>query len=614
MVILTKKDYAHELNRLVNDTTTYQLLKKNPNKELKSKLKIFLNKGIADHIINKKDGRYMLPKAPRIPVIYQVPKIHKNKSKPPGRPIISGINSVHSRLGEYLDEFLQPLAAGGNSFIKDSKDVINTLTKVSVKDSTLLVTIDVESLYTNIKQVDALAAVAWALKNHSKLKLKQRRFILEGLRMAMKNNFFWHDHRYYSQIKGVGMGNKYAPSVANIFLNKWESEEIFGKSWPQIQAYKRFIDDILIVWEGSHEQLKGFIEHINHNNYGIKFTTNIQTEVTQFLDLEIFKNGKELHTRTHFKETDRNGYIPYGSCHHPQWKRAIPKGQFIRIKRNCNSSDDYQRQTNILIDRFVEKGYERNRLEKTRSEVNSMNRNEMLKDKERKPPETNDVTFVTGFSADYRAVEKIITKHWPIIRGDADLNKILPAKPKFIYRRARRIRDTLVKNVPDPPKKMTTFFDQKGFYRCGKCKPCRITKGPRKVSHFTSHANKKEFKIDKLITCSSTHVTYVLECECGIQYVGRTTRKLSVRMGEHIRNIKKGFIHHSVSLHFRQKHNRDPSKLKIYAIDKIEQNWRNLNMRREISRNETEWIFKMDTLKPKGMNVELDVNCFLEDY
>ena len=52
----------------------------------------------------------------------------------------------------------------------------------------------------------------------------------------------------------------------------------------------------------------------------------------------------------------------------------------------------------------------------------------------------------------------------------------------------------------------------------------------------------------------------------------------------------------------------------MYAIDKIEQNWRNLNMRREVSRNETEWIFKMDTLKPKGMNIELDVNCFLEDY
>lgn len=70
MVILTKKDYNLELERLVADTTTYQLLKKNPNKELKSKLKEFLNKGIADRIINKKEGRYLLPEAPKVPVIY----------------------------------------------------------------------------------------------------------------------------------------------------------------------------------------------------------------------------------------------------------------------------------------------------------------------------------------------------------------------------------------------------------------------------------------------------------------------------------------------------------------------------------------------------------------
>ena len=357
--------------------------------------------------------------------------------------------------------------------------------------------------------------------------------------MAMKNNFFWHNHKYYSQIKGVGMGNKYAPSVANIFLNKWENEEIFGKCWPHIQIYKRFIDDILIVWKGNREQLSNFIEHINANHYEIKFTVNVQPDVTQFLDLEIFKVEGELHTKTHFKETDRNGYIPFGSCHHPQWKRAIPKGQFIRIKRNCNSMADYQTQTNILIDRFANKGYDRGRLEQTRLEVGSLNRDDMLKKRVIAPPKKNDVTFITGFNADYRVFEDIIRKHWPITLGDPQLSTILPARPKFVYRRAKRIRDSLVKNVPDPPKKMISFLDQKGFYRCGRCKPCRTTKGSRKVDQFQSHANNEQFKVGKLITCSSTHVTYVIECECGLQYVGRTTRKLSVRMGEHIRNIKK---------------------------------------------------------------------------
>lgn len=79
-------------------------------------------------------------------------------------------------------------------------------------------------------------------------------------------HFFWHKQQYYRQIKRVGMGNKYAyASLANIFLNKWEKEEIFGKYWPHISVYKRSIDDILIAWKGNREELDTFIKHIGTN-------------------------------------------------------------------------------------------------------------------------------------------------------------------------------------------------------------------------------------------------------------------------------------------------------------------------------------------------------------
>lgn len=119
----------------------------------------------------------------------------------------------------------------------------------------------------------------------------------------------------------------------------------------------------------------------------------------------------------------------------------------------------------------------------------------------------------------------------------------------------------------------------------------------------------QKYQIEKLIKCCSMHVTYILECSCGLQYVGRRMRKLSIKIGEHIKNIKKGFRYHSVSNHFRIKHNRDPEHLKFYAIDKIDQHWRNLNLRNEIY-----WMFKLNNMKTNGLNVELDINCFIEDY
>lgn len=69
----------------------------------------------------------------------------------------------------------------------------------------------------------------------------------------MNSNYFWHDGSFYRQHKGIAMGAKYAPSVANIFLSKWEHEEIFGKPRINLQIYKRYIDDVIIVWIGMEE-------------------------------------------------------------------------------------------------------------------------------------------------------------------------------------------------------------------------------------------------------------------------------------------------------------------------------------------------------------------------
>lgn len=143
--------------------------------------------------------------------------------------------------------------------------------------------------------------------------------------MAMSNNLFWYGGNFYKQIKGVAMGARYAPS-ADIFLNRWEEEDIFTEEWPQLKLYQRYIDDLFFMWEGSVEELQDFMAHMNSNHYGIKLTGKWSYEEIQYLDLEIFRKGTHLYTRTFFKDVDRNGYISTRSCYHPGWIKAIPKG------------------------------------------------------------------------------------------------------------------------------------------------------------------------------------------------------------------------------------------------------------------------------------------------
>lgn len=129
-----------------------------------------------------------------------------------------------------------------------------------------------------------------------------------------------------------------------------------------------------------------------------------------------------------------------------------------------------------------------------------------------------------------------------------------------------------------PPKQVQIFSEMKGFYRCRRCLPCRVSKPqPRKREIFKSTVDQKEYQIRQLITCHSTHVTYIIECPCHLQYVGRTTRPLCVRIWEHITNIKKGFPKHNLSCHFAEFYHRDPNGLIFYGIDQVKDHWRGGN-------------------------------------
>lgn len=88
------------MNRLLDDRDTYGVILSNPTKQYRKDLEKLINR---EKILNTYEEKYLLPLACRIPVIYYSPKIHEDIVNPPGRPIISGIDLLTARLGEYID-------------------------------------------------------------------------------------------------------------------------------------------------------------------------------------------------------------------------------------------------------------------------------------------------------------------------------------------------------------------------------------------------------------------------------------------------------------------------------------------------------------------------------
>ena len=104
----------------------------------------------------------LTPDPPRIPVFYTLTKIHK--PTPVGRPIISGCDGHTERISAFVDHLIQPIAQKQASYLKDTTDFLNFIEKTTLPKSTILVSMDVTSLYTNIPQEEGITTVCGAYK------------------------------------------------------------------------------------------------------------------------------------------------------------------------------------------------------------------------------------------------------------------------------------------------------------------------------------------------------------------------------------------------------------------------------------------------------------------
>ena len=471
IVVLDKTAYNEEMYNILGDSSTYIKLPSNPTSKFKVSLKKLIDMGARKGILDNKEKSYLLPKVPRIPVMYYLPKVHKNSTRPPGRPIVSGINSITSRVGKYIDYHLQPIVKSIPSYLKDTRHTIAKLQEVPYTEDLLLVTADVASLYTSIAHHLGFQAVDRFLDRVETIPVIQKLFIMDLLRFATSHNYFWYGGDFYLQEKGVAMGAKFAPSLANIFMAKWEEDVVYALERPEIVLWARYIDDILLLWKGDRTSLDTFMTILNDNQVGICLSYEASPLSIHFLDLEIFVENHQLKTRTYFKSTDRNGFIPQDSCHHPSWLGSVPRSQMLRLRRNCSNLNDFKVQAQTLKERFVEKGYCKLAIEEEIKKISTVDRSTLTVERV-KIAQDNKFrhSFFTTFSTQYRQIKSIIQKHWAVLKNDPLLGPVLPAQAGVIYRGAVPLRNQLAPNIPDPPGKISFFPLSKGYHPCRKCK------------------------------------------------------------------------------------------------------------------------------------------------
>ena len=351
--------------------------------QAKSEILACLDKAHKAGIISDHEYKHMNPSEKVAGRFYALPKVHKDHEPgqvPPLRSIISGSGSITECISQYVQDKIKDLSKLHPAWLEDTPHLLRELDPLdSLPDTAILVTVDVSSLYSNIQREDGVEAVRKVLKTRKDKSIPSD-FILELLDLVLKFNIFEFDSQLWQQLIGTAMGTRAAPNVADIFMSFIDQEIIKRAQSYAVDGvsplvfYKRFLDDILMIWLGSHHHLHSFVQDINKINPSIKFSLEHTKKLSDpdhdscpcplqdsvpFLDTSLSVRNGHINSDLYRKKTDRCQYLLPSSCHPPHCSDNIPFSLALRIIRICTDTGERVKRLEELRDMLLSGGYKR---------------------------------------------------------------------------------------------------------------------------------------------------------------------------------------------------------------------------------------------------------------
>lgn len=609
IVVQNMSDYKREAYRQLDDEEFYRRLSTNPTKDFQRRIQDISDNALRMHWISKKEHSFLNCQHPVTPVFYMLPKIHKSLVNPKGRPIVASNESLLEPLSNFVDYFIKPYVLKLPSYVKDSTDIINKISEIKdLPVDTLLVTLDVESLYTNISHDRGLDALGFYLQDRTDL--PPSHFIVELASMVLKLNYFSFIGEFYLQLKGTSMGSTFAPDYANLYVGFFEQKYVFNREMnpfsQKILKWYRFLDDVFCLFQGTSEELCAFGAYLNSCNSDLKFTLEYDQSCVSFLDMWIKQENGSLITTLYKKETDRNTFLLATSAHPRALKNGLPKSQFYRLRRLCHSDNDYIEKAAEMKQRFLERGYPAQCVDVAYHTALSKPRADLLK-KSVKKDQKFSVSCITTYTPQAHIIKKTVKKHWHILTTDPALSDLFQDPPLFVHKRGPNLRNKLIRaNILPPPKQTLLTPIKEGNYPCGNCAHCHNSV---KTNTFKHPRTGKRFGIRGIITCNTKNVIYMLTCPCEKIYIGKTTRPLKQRISEHKSSIRRNDENYPVACHFNNL-SHPLSSLRFQGIEQVTLH-RGGDVDRKLCQRELFWIHKLDALQPSGLNEDFDMSVFI---
>ena len=176
------------------------------------------------------------------------------------------------------------------SYTQDRKHFLQLLEPLPpMPENVILVTADVTSLFTKIPHEEGMQSLLHYMKLHADTLppgAPSPHIIGIILATILKSNNLSFMDKHFLQLVGTTMGIKAVPPYANLFMGHHEETIHEAFIWA-ILFWKRFIDDIFLIFLDTTNQLQTLQDLMNHLHPAIKFTFQHSTHQISFLDMKI---------------------------------------------------------------------------------------------------------------------------------------------------------------------------------------------------------------------------------------------------------------------------------------------------------------------------------------
>ena len=209
-VVMSRQDYLDKVISHLQNEEYYFKLDEEPTSRYAEEITCFLTEMMDRQAIDKETFKYLRPQDPRTSQFYILPKIHKEGN--PRRPIVSSCGVPMKRIYQFVDHHLHPLVVKRIlSYIKDTTDFLLKLQSIRVPLRSLLLTLDVSALYTNIPHEGGIMACRKLLNTRDVLESPMED-IIKLITLILKWDFSFNNE-HYIQKKERQWGHVWPPRI-----------------------------------------------------------------------------------------------------------------------------------------------------------------------------------------------------------------------------------------------------------------------------------------------------------------------------------------------------------------------------------------------------------------